>query len=153
MKYFFSVVIVSLFLVSCGSAQKSDTKNKEESSASVVEQENSNERSGWIKVKSSADSTKKEVAKEKIGKLQVKEEKTPEQKKRDSELQQARKAFRKGVENYNKKHYSLIRRMIWHTIILERFIMKQIKKILLSIIIKKPFFTIPMIPTLSWLWV
>lgn len=105
MKYLIYIITVSLFIVSCGSAQTSKEEESKEELTQPVELPNENDgKTGWIEAKApTADTTKKTIDKEKLSKLQVKEKKTPEQIKRDNDLKAARKSFRKGVEFYNKK--------------------------------------------------
>ncbi len=106
MKYLIYLITISLFLASCGSAQntKKEKAQKEDLSQTTEQQDEPETRTGWMEVKTPTnDSTEKNIDKEKLSKLAVKDKKTPEQIKRDNDLKEARSSFRKGIEFYNKK--------------------------------------------------
>jgi len=104
MKYVIYIITVSLFMVSCGSAQTSkEEKPKEDLSQPVDTQEKIESKGGWIEPKApTSDTAEITIDKEKLSKLAVKEKKTPEQIKRDNALKEARSSFKKGVDFYNK---------------------------------------------------
>lgn len=98
---FISLLLVLLFIISCNSVQEPKEETPEEiPDKIVVDQPQENKSSQWIG--QGGDTPKADTARRKVDKSKFKSsnEKTPEQKKRDLEIRQARTSFKNGVEYY-----------------------------------------------------